>query len=911
MIVSQRILALFICVLLIVGTIPHSAHGEEVCAGEERIVAIEVTGSSVTDEQLIRDVLPCKEGDVYDPALVARAQKHLIKWGPFRKIEERVTRRDGGVVVSYTLEDTVVVAAVDITGNYPYIENKVRKYLTLNVGDAYSAEKVQEQVDRIQEFYAREGYVDTVVTVNEEEAATENNVILTFQIHKGRLLRYAAIDIEGNTAWPKGRFVSAINTYEPYSEKRLRNSIKALTALYHAHGYPRAKIRITRKDINLETNRVYLALAIDEGTYIDARFRGNKRLSDAQLRKIITIFKEGSYDSFEIEESVKALTAHYRVRGYPEAAVEAIKTKVNEDYYIITFDINEGPSRYIKQIEFEGNEHVDADDLEKDMKTLQHAIGRSGALMEGHIEEDRETILKNFAKEGYLDARVDDWQVAPTEQGFAYDITIPVEEGAQTIVGSVTFDGRDTAPEKDILETLKLKKGAPYNPLILPDEKQRVTMYYADHGHPYVEVAQDVTVDPATHTAAIAYTIDEGPEVRIGEILIVGDVLTSQNAIKKAMELKPGDLFSYQKLIDSQLNIRRLGAFTSVRIETLGIEERQTTVHLKVSVNEERPFSLNIEAAYATDESFTGTLAFTNLNSFGWAKRTFLRLTGGKKLSRAELGWVDPRFLSSPFEMSTIAWIQHRVRPTFNYVQLGGTMGFFRRFSRIGLYFREDVTRNYFVEGDSVAADAESLRNNTISRTAVSASYDTRDNYADPTRGFYSLGELDFYNEIKGNNAHFMKLRLALEYDIPFWRRLIFSSAGRFDHITTYGQTVSVPTNELLYMGGDDTVRGFSEDSLGPTNAAGQATGGRLRFIINEELRFRVFKNFHVAGFLDVGSLTDTFSQIDLDSVRESAGMGLRYMTPVGPIRLDYGFVLDRQAGESVGRLHFTFGYVF
>lgn len=115
----------------------------------------------------------------------------------------------------------------------------------------------------------------------------------------------------------------------------------------------------------------------------------------------------------------------------------------------------------------------------------------------------------------------------------------------------------------------------------------------------------------------------------------------------------------------------------------------------------------------------------------------------------------------------------------------------------------------------------------------------------------------------------------------------------------------------MLFLGGGDTIRGFDEDSLGPTDAAGKPVGGRLRWIFNEEMRIRVMRNFQLAGFFDIGSLTDSFGAINWNTVRRSVGLGIRYVTPVGPIRLDYGFKLDRQTGESRGRVHITFGYVF
>ena len=514
-------------------------------------------------------------------------------------------------------------------------------------------------------------------------------------------------------------------------------------------------------------------------------------------------------------------------------------------------------------------------------------------------------------RQGFLDARIGEWQVGPTPQGYALDVVIPVEEGPQTIVEGIEFEGDTVFGDSRLAKALKMKVGRPFDEPGLEDDRQRLSTFYADHGYPYADVAQ--SWEPCGKSGAcLRYDVEAGQKVTIGHILIIGDVLTSQKAIKHAMSIREGDPFSYRKLIESQQGVRRLGAFAAVNIETIGLEEREKVVHLRVKVEEQRPFQVDLGLSYSTDEALTASFSFTNLNAFGWAKQNTLRLIGGQKLSRMEIGWFDPRFLSSSFEMSTIAWVQYQKQPSYAYTQAGGALSWFRRLRRFGFYFRWELDRNYFVAGDSVAADADSLRNNTISRIALSSSYDSRDSFSDPRSGFFTLGGAGIYNEIMGAEANFVKFQWQGANDLSPFPWLTLTTALRFNQIVTIGSNVSVPTNELLFMGGSDTVRGFNYQSLGPVNAAGQATGGRIRWIWNEELRARIWRTLQWAFFLDMGSLTDSYSAIGWSTtVRRSFGFGLRYMTPVGPIRADYGIKLDRKPGESFGHFHFTFGYVF
>lgn len=875
------------------------------------VAEIRLKGLVDIDEKEILDVLPFKVGDPFRMEDMDRGISYLRKWGVFDVIEARTFDSAEGVTIEIAFGEAKVITQIDVIGNYPYLENKILKYLTIHPGDIYTPKRVEEQTERIREFYEREGFLDTEIHIDEEEEPVEHGVMITFQIRRGDLIRYRKIEVQGNRAYPAGRFASTIDSWRSYSELKLRRSLRELTEFYHMHGYPRAKLSAIKKSFNYDEKYVDLVIGVNEGPHVKARFKGNHRLSNRRLKKTITIFKEGSYDSFEIEASAEAIKNLYKEIGYPDAEVATQTTTKKNGTILITFSIVEGAPHIVKKIEFEGNRNVSGKKLKKVMITRQRGFGDKGAFEPELVDEDSKAIKKVYSSEGYHDAEVESWDVVPTKQGFDLDVTIPIEEGPQTIVKSVEFNGNDSFSDRKLLNAIKVRPKKPLDEVALPQDRQQILIFYADNGYPYAEVEQILTRDDANHTADISYEINEKTKVKIGKILIVGDVLTSQKAIRGAMSIREGEPFSYKKILDSQLRLRRLGAFNAVTIETIGVAEKESTVHLLVEVDEQRPFVLDLEFGYSTDRSFAGALGFTNLNSFGWAKRTTFKLTGGKKLTRAEVGWIDPSLVGSSFEMTTLGWIQHEIRPAFDYVQLAGSTGFFRRYKSFGFFFKYELDRNYFVEGSSTAADAESLRNNTISQISLSASYDTRDSFADPKKGWYTLGGVDIFDEIKGNNANFVKFNWLGENDYTFLKRFTFSTALRFNRIQTIGQNVSVPTNELLFLGGDDTIRGYGEDSLGPVDANGDPTGGRTRWILNEELRIRLFDHLSWAFFLDMGSLTNDFSDINWNTIRESVGFGLRYVTPVGPIRADYGIKLDRKTGESFGRFHLTFGYVF
>ncbi|PIU55800.1 MAG: outer membrane protein assembly factor BamA [Deltaproteobacteria bacterium CG07_land_8_20_14_0_80_38_7] len=872
---------------------------------------IQLKGLVGIDESVVRNVIPFNKGDEFSIEKLDQAVQYLRQWGIFDKIEASPIETERGVVVEMRFVMATVITQIDIYGNYPNLENQILKYMTIHTGDIYTEKRAEEQVEIIRNFYKKAGYIKTEVSFKKNDQPAKQGVSLIFYIKHGDVLRYRDIQVKGNKAFPNSRFASALNTWKAYSEKRLRNSIRDLTDVYRHKGYPKIKIKVTDLKIDYDTGRVDLTIDVDEGPFVNVKFSGNREISERKLKKTITVFDEGSFDSYELDTSVEKIKTLYKERGYPSAIVKVKKTvKENEDVEI-NFDIKEGKSRIVKKVNFKGNKHIGSNRLRKTIDTTQRSIGFRRGFDKEIVSDDNGSIKKEYSKDGFLNTEVGEWDVNTSDQGFDLIIDIPITEGPQVIVKEVVFNGNKAFDKKRLMKGLKVVPNKPLNQEDLPNEVQRLLSFYANNGYPYAKVEQKVIQDLENNRIDIFYDIDEGHLVTIGSILIVGDILSSQKAIKGAMGISEGEPYSYKKIVESRLNLRRLGAYSSVKVDPVGLEEKENKVHLKVEVNEQRSFLLDFGFGYSEYQKFTGFVSFKNLNSFGWAKHTLFKLTGGRDLSRVELGWLDPRFLGSSFEMSVNAWLQHANRPAFNYIQAAGSAGFFRRYRSFGFLFRYELDRNYFIEGNTTAADQESLRNNTISKITLSASYDNRDSFANPKKGFFTLGQVDIFNEIKGNQANFAKFTWNGENDQSFWKIFTITTGLRFSRIQGIGNRVSVPTNELLFLGGDDTVRGYGEDSLGPVNAQGKPVGGRIRWIWNEELRIRVWNQFYWVFFVDVGSLTNYFSDVTWYNTRKSTGFGLRYITPVGPIRVDYGIKLDRRTGESFGSTHLTFGFVF
>lgn len=803
-----------------------------------------------------------------------------------------------------------LIGDIDISGNYPYIENRIKKYLTIRPSDPYDVTVVNEQAGRIREFYEREGWIGTEVSTYPEYKGAYDSITVHFKVKRGYQLRYKNIEVKGNYSLPTSLVATKINTWLPYTAKRLQESIRRITGYYSKNGYPLAKVRITNKNIKLQERTIDVAVEIEEGPFVSVIFRGNDHLGSRQLKKVITIFRESAVDSFEIEESIKAIQKRYKERGFPNVTVKYDREELAGNRIDIVFDINEGDPQRIEKILFDGNNNIGSGKLRDQLKSKNLSFIDKGIFDPIMLTNDQKRLDTFYRSKGFLDVSVMEPKLQYSQDNTLITVDFPIQEGNQFMVSGINFNGDVRFDKKILLNELSLKVDKPFNVNALEDDKGKLISYYGNHGYPYAVATVDYVRQP-NNTVVINFSVISGELVRFGDLSFIGDFLTSQKAIRKAIRIKEGDEFSFSRLIDAELSLRRLGAFNSANIKPIGLDANATIIPLDIKVEEQRPFRLDLDLGYSTDQAFTGTLDFTNLNAFGWGKTAIMRLTGGRKLSRAELGWIDPRLAGYDLELNSNGWLQYKNQNVFTYVQAGGGVGLFRRYHRTSYMVRTEINRNYFVTGSSTAATTESLRNNTILKNSLSMSFDTRNNFANPTKGIFLNGYSNFFDEISGSHANFVKLGFMNGSYLGFWKRFIFANDFRFEGIETFGHNVSVPSNELYLLGGDDTLRGFAENSLGPVDAAGKPTGGKLRFVGNNELRFGIFGNFQLVAFHDMGFLTNDFDQISWGNLRHSVGAGVHYITPIGPIKVDYGFILARKPGEHIGCVNIIFGYIF
>ncbi len=858
----------------------------------------------------IQAVIRMKEGDVFSQEKVENAIYDLRKWNVFKNVEVLIKHEADGVSLVFELEDAYLIKDVELHGNYPLLENKIRRALFFTTGDVYNPEKIPEQINRLLSFYEKEGYKDTSVLIEESKDETNHMVTLKVMIHKGQSFRVGEVTVIGNTLFPDSRIQNKLYSYiSGYSPTRLKSDLEKVEKLYADHGYPRARARAIGFSFNKEKHKVDLTIEIKQGKKVILKFEGNKHQFESRLKKVIGLTETGDTDEFELEHSKNQLISHYHSLGFEEVKVEVEKKEMSDKVILVTFKIHEGPKRVIKSIDFEGNKTFSDKQLRKEMSTKEESLTDSGVFLKPLFDQDLENITSFYQKDGFLEAKITDWKKSLIPTGDKYIIDIDVHEGEQIKVESILFEGLKAFEPKKFKHLLAIKEGSAYSAKRLEEDVRALLVFYSYHAYPYTEIKTEIEeVSPqktGTRRVKIKYKMVEGPKTKVGKIILVGNLVTSRKTILQALRFREGGPFIPQKILESQTPLRKLGIFDAVSLETLGLKGKEEVVHVVVRVEEKKNKLVELGFTYDTDTNIKGKLTFTRLNLFGLGKKFDLKLTGGPDLNRGELDYTDPRFFGSDWQAVTSGFAQYERRTFYADFQLGASAALLRDLTRfLALVLKYQIARTDFVESET---DFNLLLpgsgDNTTGKFQSSLTYDRRDSFGDPKRGYYLSGQMDFATRVQGGNANFFKFLTNLGYWYsPFNRFTIVNLLRTYNILQVSGS--GIPTQEKIFLGGDDTIRGFDEDAV-------NSNGGTVAFVYNLELQMRLIKNFELVAFLDTGSDTDSFSQINLSTFRHSAGPGIRYVTPVGPIRLDYGIILDRTPGENFGRIHFTFGYFF
>jgi outer membrane protein insertion porin family len=641
----------------------------------------------------------------------------------------------------------------------------------------------------------------------------------------------------------------------------------------------------------------------------DVDFVGNKAVSTTDLQDKIELKLGSVYNPVDVQRARETMKDFYEGEGYFEVQITPDIQKFPDGDVKVVYTINEGRQMKIDRIEIRGNRGLTESQIKKIMQTQerQYFILR-GTVQRQRLDEDVERILQLYNDHGYIQARVESHDITVDREKARVIVTIVVVEGSQHRVSSIGFTGVTLLPESELRRQVKLKPNDVFSRSGLRDSVKGLEDMFSTIGRASAEVNPKLDMQPESKIGLV-FEINEGPTVYVERINIAGNVRSQDKILRREMQMAEGELFTLQKLQRSRQRLVNLGYFEKVEATTApGSDKTKIVVNIDVT---ERPTGMfSIGGGYSSQDGAIGTIDLSQNNFLGRGWLASVKIRGGANVQQGSVSFTEPWLFDRPLSAGFDIFSVQRQYTDYDYDTLGGGLRLshpFEEFWRWHLGYRLtlDDLKNIRNPSDFLQEEAGESVTSLVSGAVVR---DSRDSIQTPSKG----GLLSLVTEVAGlgGDNHFVKSVALATYFKPIWFGHILS--GRIEGGYGFGLGDDrLPTNERFYLGGPNSIRSFKARQISPIDDQGTKIGGTSEVLGNVEYIIPLPFDIRLAGFFDVGNVYGFNTKFDLTDLKYAAGGGVRWVSPFGPIRVDYGFNLDRKPGEKAGVFHFSVGSPF
>jgi len=738
------------------------------------------------------------------------------------------------------------------------------------------------------------------------------------------------IEVTGNTRTENSTILSYIDLKagSEYNQKKADNSIKSL----YATGF--------FSKINIDFNSGKLKISVIENPIINkVDFQGNKSLKTEVLSAELSIKTRSFFSKSKLNNDVNRLIDIYNKSGRFSTKIVPQIAQLPQNRINVLFKVEEGKKSTIKKIIFVNNTKFSDNKLKSEIMSKEdriYNIFRVNYYDEDILEYDKVLLSKFYHSQGYADFKVISAtaDIVPGSHGFY--LTFSLEEGDRYNFGDVSI--KNYIPEvkdKDIRNLISFKKGKVFNANFVENSTQEIIKYLAINGYPFVDVKANYDIDKTNKVINVNYSIEKAQKVYIGKINIHGNLKTYDTVIRKEIKLAEGDPYNSFLITNSEQRLKNLDFFEKVKVDTVKTSKKDV-VDLDVTIEEKSTASVNLSAGYSTSDGPLGMLGFTEKNLLGQGKKLSINLQKSAATTAAGISLTQPNFLDSTIDAGFSLDHSKHNNNTSKYGATSNSLPFTSKHSSASVFMNYDITdhlshsANYSISKDSIGdikGEAASIireqtGKNIVSSVGHTLAYDKTDSSVNPKRG-YVLSLTQVLAGL-GGDSKYIKNVANVSYYYPLMDDLILKLSSSVGNIKGLGKKIRI--NENFTLGGY-SLRGFEQAGIGPRDkASGNSLGGTNFYTGTVETKFPVpglpkdsdvslsiFSDFGAIWGVDIpGGSAYTKNQFHNDkNLRASVGVGLIWVTSMGPLRIDIAKPIKKQQYDETRALLFSFSTLF
>ena len=653
---------------------------------------------------------------------------------------------------------------------------------------------------------------------------------------------------------------------------------------------------------------------------VELEFDGNREVASGRLESALTAIRadlrrEG-VDQGAVDDAAYEVQRFLESEGYRSARAAGWFTQEGSTFHV-KFYVHEGPRSYLDDISFAGNVRFSSTELDECFVWRRSGflgLGRevlgTRVFTDGAFAEGLACVVTRYQLEGYYFVRAH--PVFLEDAGDVVRLRVDIDEGPIIrLPEPPKLEGVNAFPEEEVLKALDLKVGEPYVPRLPLVLQGKVFDFYRSRGYRFAEVSVRRDIDRERKEARLTLEVKEGPLTHINEIHLHGNEKTWDWVLQNRIKLQPGDLYDEEAVRESYRSLLRSDLFSSVNIDSRLVEGTQDRVDLDVTVSERAKYRPSILVGFGSYELLRGALRFENTNVLGTGHRFAVEGKGSFRGYGGSAEYLNPFFFDERLSQGAKGFFEHRQNPSFVETEYGADTGFSYRLSEI---FR---TTLYYQLKESDVPDADSgvppelVQDVFLSSIILSGALDVRNSIVDPDRGSTHRLTIEYSGQPLGSDLDFLRYGFSTSWVFPLGRGFRVIASARVGFIERLADTDVIPIQERYFLGGESTIRSFRQDEAGP-HVNGDPIGGEAYTCYNLELRFPFFviEDLHGAAFFDAGTLNEKAGDIGRGPYFLGIGGGIRYNTPIGPLRFDVGWNPNPEDQPSVA-YQIALGYPF
>ncbi len=889
-----------------------------------------------------RELIELSPGTPYRPEAVRRSIQQLFSLGVFSDIKVEAAPAGDGTEVSvlFRLFPRMEVAGVELEGleaesELESLRDRLLEESELEAGDPLEVDELAAAAERLSVLLRSEGYL--WAKVEPEASFRSPTATVVFHIESGARARIGALAIEGVPSHIEAhvRRELAFVEGDPYSRRELDRKIESLAAQWKDLGYYDARVSVA--ETPAENQRVDVRITPTMGPRIRIEVEGWD-FSEKDLRKLVPLFSEARFTEDLVEESRVNLEEDLKDKGHRDVAVSVERETIGEeDQLVLHFRVAPGPKFEVAAIEIEGLRAASEEEVRSLLVTASRRRVRSAPFRQKTWEADLKEVRTYLESQGFHRARVDGVERIDSGTVGLVTLVLRVEEGPRAVVDRVELQGASALEPDAVLEAARLLPSDPYALSALVAARERVLTLYRNQGFRAAEVEARGDLDERGESALVTLAVREGERTRVDRVILAGLRVTRESAVRRLITIEPGEPLSPSAIAETRQSLVGSGLFRSVDIEPLPPDPETLRSDVLITVSEGPRTTFAYGFGYEEQQLARAEIEVTRRNLFGLNRSVSLFTRASFRGARFITTYRQQEIFGLALPAFVSFFAEEEDRSSFDYNRVGVGLQLSKRVSldqNLFFRYRFDQTKVFQLEVDIDEIDRR-FRNTRISALSLASVTDRRDDPLNPGTGQFRILDVEWSATALGTEAPYLK-GLAQQF---FYFRMPHDMVAAAGLRLGVGQTYRedrdalLPIAERFFAGGATTLRGFALDEASPKRKIvlpngdvvdGEPIGGNVLALLNLELRFPILGNLRGVVFSDSGNVYRRLKVIELLNWRYNMGFGFRYDTPLGPLRVDYGFKLDRRTvrsiecpdiltpcRESLGRFHVSLGHAF